>query len=87
MRLTVKAKLVAAFGAVIVLSMITGAIGYSKLSSLSDSEERIVAQAARLKMAADVMDGIQGQQRSESRMIYATNDKDSQDNYNTMLAP
>jgi methyl-accepting chemotaxis protein len=86
MRLTVKAKLGGAFGAVIVLSMITGAIGYSKLSSLSDSEERIVAQAARLKMAADVMDGIQGQQRSESRMIYATNDKDSQDNYNNMLA-
>src|SRR5689334_6090422 len=85
MRLTVKAKLAGAFGAVIVLSMITGAIAYSKLSSLSDAEERILAQAARLKMAADVMDGIQGQQRSESRMIYATNDKDTQDFYNTML--
>jgi methyl-accepting chemotaxis protein len=86
MRLTVKAKLAGAFGAVIVLSMITGAIAYNKLSALSDAEERIVAQAMRLKMAGDVMDGIQGQQRSESRMIYATNDKDTQDNFNTMMA-
>ena len=51
MRFTVKAKLASAFGAVIVLSMITGAIAYTKLSSLSDSEERTVAQASRLKMA------------------------------------
>jgi methyl-accepting chemotaxis protein len=86
MRLTVKAKLAGAFGAVIVLSMITGAIAYSKLSTLSDAEERTVAQAQRLKMAADVMNGIQGQQRAEMRMIAATTDKDSQDNYNVMLA-
>jgi methyl-accepting chemotaxis protein len=86
MRLTVKAKLAGAFGTVIVLSMITGAIAYNKLSALSDAEERTVAQAMRLKMAGDVMDGIQGQQRSESRMIYATNEKDTQDSYNIMLA-
>src|SRR5215469_13606005 len=86
MRLTVKAKLAGAFGAVIVLSMIMGAIAYNKLSALSEAEERTVAQAMRLKMAGDVMDGIQGQQRSESRMIYATNEKDTQDNYNTMMA-
>jgi methyl-accepting chemotaxis protein len=78
MRLTVKAKLAGAFGAVIVLSMITGAIAYTKLSTLSESEEHTVAQAIRLKMAADVMNGIQGQQRSESRMITATTDKDLQ---------
>jgi methyl-accepting chemotaxis protein len=86
MRLTVKTKLAGAFGVIIVLSMISGAISYGKLSSLSDAEERTVAQALRLKMAADVMDGIQGQQRSESRMIGATADKDTQDYYNTMLA-
>src|ERR1700761_1714791 len=85
MRLTVKAKLAGAFGTVIVLSMITGAIAYSKLSSLSDAEERTVAQATRLKMTGDVMDGIQGQQRSESRMIYATSEKDTEDNYKLML--
>jgi methyl-accepting chemotaxis protein len=86
MRLTVKTKLASAFGVVIVLSMISGAISYGKLSSLSDAEERTVAQALRLKMAADVKDGIQGQQRSESRMIGAVTDKDTQDYYNTMLA-
>ncbi|WP_407177434.1 methyl-accepting chemotaxis protein [Bradyrhizobium sp. STM 3562] len=86
MRLTVKAKLAGAFGAVIVLSMITGAIAYSKLSALSEAEERTVAQALRLKMAADIMNGIQSQQRSEIRMIYATTDKDTQDNYNNMTA-
>jgi methyl-accepting chemotaxis protein len=86
MRITVKAKLAGAFGTVIVLSMITGAIAYNKLSALSDAEEHTVAQAMRLKMAGDIMDGIQGQQRSESRMIYATNEKDTQDNYNTMIA-
>jgi len=85
MRFTVKAKLAGAFGAVIALSMITGAIAYMKLTTLSEAEERTVAQAARLKMAGDVMDGIQGQQRAESRMIYAITDKDTQDNYNAMV--
>ena len=86
MRFSIKAKLAGAFGTVIILSMVTGAIAYNKLSALSGAEERTVAQALRLKMAADVMDGIQGQQRSESRMIYATNEKDTQDNYKAMLA-
>jgi methyl-accepting chemotaxis protein len=86
MRFTVKAKLAGAFGAVIVLSMITGAIAYSKLSSLSEAEERTVAQASRLKMAGDIMDLIQREQRSESRMISALTDKDTQDNYNAMMA-
>jgi methyl-accepting chemotaxis protein len=86
MRYTVKAKLASSFGAVIVLAAITGAIGYIKLSSLSDAEERTVSQALRLKMAADVMNGIQGQVRSEMRMIAAVSDKDTQDNYNTMVS-
>ena len=84
MRFTVKAKLASAFGAVIVLSMITGAIAYVKLSSLDASQERIVAQAGRLKQAADLMDAIQGQQRTESRLIYAASEKEAQDLYNTM---
>jgi methyl-accepting chemotaxis protein len=86
MRFTVKAKLASAFGAVIVLSMITGAIAYSKLSSLSEAEERTVAQASRLKMAGDIMDLIQREERSESRMISAVTDKDTQDSYDAMMA-
>jgi methyl-accepting chemotaxis protein len=86
MRFTVKAKLASAFGAVIILSMITGTIAYVKLSSLDESQERVVAQAGRLKKAADLMDAIQGQQRSETRMIHASSDKEAQEFYNTMIS-
>ncbi|UFZ07167.1 methyl-accepting chemotaxis protein [Bradyrhizobium ontarionense] len=84
MRFTVKAKLAGAFGAVIVLSMITGAIAYVRLSSLSESQERIVAQAGRLKKAGDLMDSVQGQVRSELRLLQARSEKDLQDNQNLM---
>ena len=85
MRFTVKAKLASAFGAVIILSMITGGVAYRSLSTLTEQQERIVGQAYRTKLAADVMSAIQAQQRAESRMIQAVSDKDTQDNYNAML--
>jgi methyl-accepting chemotaxis protein len=85
MRFTVKAKLASAFGAVIVLSMITGAIAYIKLTSLGEAQEHIVEQAGRVKEAADIMNGIQGQQRAENRMIAAISDKETQDYYDLML--
>ena len=85
MRFTVKAKLASAFGAVIILSMITGGAAYKSLSTLTEQQERIVDQAYRTKLAADVMSAIQAQQRAESRMIQAVSDKDTQDNYNAML--
>ncbi|WP_375161733.1 methyl-accepting chemotaxis protein [Bradyrhizobium sp. RDT46] len=85
MRFTVKAKLASAFGAVIVLSMITGGVAFNSLSTLTEQQERIVGQAYRTKLAADVMSAIQAQQRAESRMIQAVADKDTQDNYNAML--
>ncbi|WP_339037451.1 methyl-accepting chemotaxis protein [Bradyrhizobium symbiodeficiens] len=85
MRFTVKAKLASAFGAVIVLSMITGGVAYNSLSTLAEQQERIVGQAYRTKLAADVMSAIQAQQRAESRMIQSVTDKDTQDNYNAML--
>jgi methyl-accepting chemotaxis protein len=85
MRFTVKAKLASAFGAVILLSMITGGVAYNSLSSLTAQQERIVGQATRTKLAADVMDAIQGQQRAETRMIQAVSDKETQDNHNAML--
>jgi len=86
MRFSIKAKLASAFGAVIILSMVTGGIAYTKLSALDDSQERIVAQASRLKKAADLMDAIQGQQRSESRMLAATTEKDTQDFHTAMVS-
>jgi methyl-accepting chemotaxis protein len=86
MRFTVKAKLAGAFGAIIALSMVTGAIAYTKLTLLNEEQERIVAQAERVKKAADIMNEIQGQQRAESRMIASKSDKDARDNYNVMIA-
>ncbi|KYG98073.1 methyl-accepting chemotaxis protein [Bradyrhizobium sp. DOA1] len=85
MRFTVKAKLASAFGAVIALSMITGGVAYHSLSTLTEQQERIVGQANRTKLAADVMSAIQSQQRAETRMIQAVSDKETQDNYNAML--
>ncbi|MBR0777370.1 HAMP domain-containing protein [Bradyrhizobium diazoefficiens] len=85
MRFTVKAKLASAFGAVIVLSMITGGVAYNSLSNLTALQERIVGQANRTKLAADVMSAIQGQQRAQTRMIQAVSDKETQDNHAAML--
>ncbi len=45
MRFTVKAKLASAFGAVIVLSMITGGVAYNSSLTLTEQQERIVGQA------------------------------------------
>jgi methyl-accepting chemotaxis protein len=86
MRLTVKAKLAGAFGVVIVLSMITGGIAYTKLTTLDGTQQLIVSQAGRMRKAADIMDSLQGQQRAEIRMIEAVSDKETQDNYDAMLA-
>ncbi|MBR0903848.1 methyl-accepting chemotaxis protein [Bradyrhizobium liaoningense] len=86
MRFSVKAKLASAFGAVIVLSMITGGVAYNGLSALTMQQQRIVGQANRTKLAADVMDALQGQQRAENRMIQALSDKETQDNHAAMLA-
>jgi methyl-accepting chemotaxis protein len=85
MRFTIKAKLASAFGAVIVLSLITGGVAYTKLLALDESQERIVAQATRLKKAADLMDAIQGQQRSETRMLYAASEKETREFYSAMV--
>ena len=86
MRFTVKAKLASAFGAVIILSMVVGVIAYTKLTALDASQQALVAQAGRMKLAADLMDDIQGQLRAETRIILATTDKETADNYQAMLA-
>jgi methyl-accepting chemotaxis protein len=86
MRLTIKAKLAGAFGVIIVLSMITGVVAYSKLSSLDESQQHIVSQSARMTLAADVKSDIQEQQRAEIRMIQAFSDKETEDEYKSMMS-
>src|SRR6202012_216891 len=86
MRFTIKTKLTCAFGAVILLSMTIGGIAYYRLSALDESQQRVVAQAVRLKQASDLMNGIQGQARAELRMVHATSEKETQDNYNLLVS-
>ncbi|MBB5046039.1 methyl-accepting chemotaxis protein [Rhodopseudomonas rhenobacensis] len=85
MRFSVKAKLACTFGAVTLLSLMTGGIAYNKLSSLEASQERMVQQGARMKLASDIMNDMQGQQRSETRMIMSVFDKDTEANYRQMI--
>jgi methyl-accepting chemotaxis protein len=85
MRFTVKAKLASAFGAVIALSMVTGAIAYIKLSSLDAAQQNLVQQGERMRKTADLMSAIEGQQRSELRMIIAESDKDTADFHRQMI--
>ncbi|MDB5876411.1 MAG: methyl-accepting chemotaxis sensory transducer, partial [Ramlibacter sp.] len=85
MRFTVKAKLASAFGAVIILSTIIGVIAYTKLTALDASQQGLVLQAGRMKLAARLMDEVQGQQRAQTRMILATSDKETADNLRVMI--
>jgi methyl-accepting chemotaxis protein len=74
MRLTVKAKLASAFGAVIILSMITGGVAYTKLSQLAATSAALVDKAARIDQASELQDAILYQVRAEKNIILASTD-------------
>jgi methyl-accepting chemotaxis protein len=78
MRFTVKAKLASAFGVVILLSMIAGAVGYLKLSDMVVTAENLVARAGRMDAAAEVEKGILLQIRAEKNMIISTSDAEAE---------
>jgi len=84
MRLTVKAKLASAFGSIIILSLVTGGIAYTKLTALDTAQQRLVMQAERMKKASSLMDGIQGQVRTELRMLLSPSEKELASNYRVM---
>ena len=85
MRLTVKAKLAGAFGAVILLSMITGGIAYTKLTALDASQHAIVEQGTRVQRVGELLAETQDQVRSEFRMILSTSDQDTVENHKRMI--
>ncbi|ABD90193.1 methyl-accepting chemotaxis protein [Rhodopseudomonas palustris] len=85
MRFSVKAKLACTFGAVTLLSLLTGGIAYNKLTTLAASQDDLVHQGGRMKMAADLMNDIQGQQRSEARMILSVSEKETAENYRLLI--
>ncbi len=72
MRFTVKAKLASAFGAVILLFMIAGAVSYVKLSDMAATAESMVLRAKRMEKAADVEKIIWQQLRAEKNAILGT---------------
>jgi len=74
MRFTVKAKLASAFGVVILLSMIAGAVGYLKLADMVGTTETLVSRAGRMEKAAELKEGILFLVRAEKNSILAASD-------------
>jgi len=76
MRITVKAKLAAAFGAVIALSVVTGGLAVWKLNELTLSNEGLAKRAAALDHAGQLQKALLSQARAEKDLIIATSDAD-----------
>ena len=76
MRFSVKAKLTGAFGAVIILSLITGGLAYVKLNQLAATSADLVARAGRGDKAAEIQTSLLYQARAEKDLIIASSDAD-----------
>ncbi|GLH81955.1 hypothetical protein SSBR45G_68640 [Bradyrhizobium sp. SSBR45G] len=77
MRFTIKAKLASAFGAIIVLSMVTGGVAYTKLTQLADTSDVLVQRAVRIDKAGQLQNYILQQTRYERDIIIASTDAES----------
>jgi methyl-accepting chemotaxis protein len=76
MRFSVKAKLAGAFGAVIILSMVTGGLAYVKLNELAATSADLVTRAERLTKANDIQTTILYQVRAEKNLVLSATDAD-----------
>ena len=76
MRFTVKAKLAGAFGAVIILTMVTGGVAYIKLNQLAATSADLVVRAGRGDKAAEIQTDILYQIQAEKNLIIASDDAD-----------
>ena len=77
MRLTVKAKLAGAFGAIILLSVIAGGVAYMQLGEMLGATESLVTSASRIQRAADLQKEILLQIRAEKNAILAQSDQET----------
>jgi methyl-accepting chemotaxis protein len=78
MRLTIKLKLCIAFAVVIALTVLTGAVAYSKLDTINESMKDVIDQkAARLINAEGLRLHILLAGRAEKDMIIASSDEDT----------
>jgi methyl-accepting chemotaxis protein len=69
MRFTVKAKLACAFGAIILLSAVSGAVAYMKLNDMAATTDSLVARAARMEKSAELEKDVLFQVRAEKNAI------------------
>lgn len=78
MRYTVKAKLGTAFGVVIVLSMVSGGLAITKLSTMNDTVETLVSnQAKRLELTQEMKIHALANIRAEKNMILSSSDEET----------
>jgi methyl-accepting chemotaxis protein len=74
MRFSVKAKLASAFGAIIVLSMITGGVAYVQLNELTQTSKDLVSRSERIDKAGQMESLVLTQMRAERDLLISTDD-------------
>ena len=74
MRFSVKTKLASAFGAVIILSAVTGGVAYVKLNDLAAASRDLVSHADGIDKAAEVRKTLLLQVRAEKDLNLASDD-------------
>jgi methyl-accepting chemotaxis protein len=86
MRLTIKTKLAAAFGLVLLLSIASGVVAAMKLSALNDTLDGIANGTAKRSLeAAEMKTALLQDLRAEKNMVMATTDEDIQNFESQML--
>ncbi|MFN5569838.1 MAG: MCP four helix bundle domain-containing protein, partial [Bradyrhizobium sp.] len=71
MRFTIKAKLASAFGAIIVLSGVTGGLAYTKLTQLAETTSSLVHRAERIDKIGQLQNYVLDQTRQERDVVAA----------------
>ncbi|PTM39665.1 methyl-accepting chemotaxis protein [Bosea sp. 124] len=76
MRFTIKAKLAAAFGVVIVLSTVAGGLSYQQLSNMTETQSTLIRWTNRLDLIGDVRTFFNRSIRAEKNAVMASSDKE-----------
>ena len=74
MRFTIKSKLARAFGAIIILSAITGGVAYVNLSDLAATSRELVNRADRIDKAGELQALVLYEVRAEKNVVLANED-------------
>ncbi|KTS37892.1 hypothetical protein NS228_18295, partial [Methylobacterium indicum] len=85
MRLTIKTKLAASSGLLILLSLGAGGLAYTQLSEMGQAELALVAQGRQAIRAGELQEQIQAQIRSERNILLMTTDKDREFHIESLL--